>query len=152
MENVSNTTDRQMRITGVLCAPLEFVWDAWTKPDHIAHWWGPAGFTSTIHKMDVTPNGEWLLTMFGPDGKRFPTKSTFIEIVPIEKIVFHHFNPNYLATVLFEPKGNETFMEWTMVFETAELFNIVVNTFKADEGLSQNVEKLEKYLEEKLNR
>lgn len=33
-----------------------------------------------------------------------------------------------------------------MVFETAEMFDIVVKTFKADEGLKQNVEKLEAYL------
>jgi hypothetical protein len=33
-------------------------------------------------------------------------------------------------------------MEWTVLFETTELFETVVKVFKADEGLNQNVEKL----------
>ena len=130
----------------MLDAPLDLVWKVWTNADDIAQWWGPSGFTNTIHKMDVVANGEWLLTMHGADGKRFPNKSVFIEIVPQKKIVFQHFNPNYLATIIFEQKDKKTFLDWTMVFETDELFNIVVKTFKADEGLIQNVDKLERYL------
>ena len=41
-------------------------------------------------------------------------------------------------------------MEWAMGFETPELFETVVKVFKADEGLKQNVEKLENYLEQKM--
>lgn len=94
--------------------------------------------------------GEWRLTMHGPDGKRYPNKSVFIEIVPFKKIVFQHFNPNYVATIVFHPKEKETLMEWTMLFETTELFETVVKVFKADEGLNQNVEKLENYIKQKI--
>jgi hypothetical protein len=38
-------------------------------------------------------------------------------------------------------------MEWTMIFDTHELFETVVNVFKADKGLQQNGEKLAAYLE-----
>ena len=41
-------------------------------------------------------------------------------------------------------------MKWAMVFETTELFETVVKVFKADEGLHQNVEKLENYLKQKI--
>lgn len=91
----NNTTDRELHIARELNAHVELVWEVWTNPLHIAKWWGPAGFTNTIRKMDVEPDGEWLLTMHGPDGKNFPNKSIFKEIVPNEKIVFEHFNPNY---------------------------------------------------------
>lgn len=96
------------------------------------------------------PGGEWRLTMHGNDGKNYPNRSMFVEIVPFKKIVFQHFNPNYLATIVFEPKEKETLMQRTMQFETTELFETVVKVFKADEGLSQNVEKLERYLEQKI--
>jgi hypothetical protein len=85
--------------------------------------------------------------MRGPDGKNFPNKSIFIEIVQHEKIVFQHFNPNYLATIVFTPREKQTLMDWTMQFETTELFETVVNVFKADEGFKQNVEKLIAYIE-----
>ena len=138
-----------MRITTMLHAPVESVWEVWTNPEHIANWWGPRGFTSTIHKMDVAAGGEWRLTLHAPDGKNYPNRSTFIEIVPYKKIVFQHFNPNYIATIVFESMGKETLLEWAGLFETTELFETVVNVFKADEGLQQNVEKLENYLNQK---
>lgn len=150
MEKLSTeTTNRGIRVTKALPATIDVVWKVWTTPEHIAHWWGPTGFTNTIHKMDVTANGEWRLTMHGPDGKTYPNKSVFVEIVTHKKIVFEHFNPNYLATIVFEPIGKETLLDWTMTFETHELFETVVKVFKADEGLNQNVEKLVNYLKQK---
>ena len=65
---------------------------------------GPKGFTNTIHKMDIVTDSEWRLTMHRTEGKNYPNKSLFREIVPFKKIVFQHFNPNYIATIVFEPK------------------------------------------------
>ncbi len=144
------TANRGLSITRLLPAPVDLVWEAWTNPGQIIHWWGPDGFTSTIHTMDVTTDGEWRLTMHGPDGKNYPNRSMFREIVPFKKIVFQHFNPNYLATIVFESQGKETFMEWAVLFETTELFETVVKVFKADEGLYQNAEKLENHLKQKM--
>ena len=133
----------------MLNAPIELVWEVWTNPEHIAQWWGPKGFTNTIHKMDVTAGGAWRLTMHGPDGKNYLNRSEFTEIVPFKKIVFQHYNPNYLATVFFEPHKKKTLMDWSALFETTELFETVVKVFKADKGLNENVEKLENYLRQK---
>lgn len=144
----TSTESRELQVIKTLNAPVELVWKAWTDPVHIANWWGPNGFSNTIRTMEVKDGGEWLFTMHSPDGKNYPNKSLFVEIVPLKRIVFQHFNPNYIATIVFESKGKETFMEWTMVFETIKLFETVVKVFKADEGLKQNVEKLDKYLQE----
>lgn len=147
MERVTiDIKNRSFHITRLLSVTVERVWQAWTNPGHIASWWGPEGFTNTIHVMEVKAGGEWRLTMHGPEGKRYPNKSTFEEIIPEQKIVFRHFNPNYLATILFEAKGEQTLLKWTMVFETEELFETVIKVFKADKGLEENVAKLEKYL------
>ena len=50
-------------------------------PSRIAKWWGPEGFTNTIHTYDFVPGGSWLLTMHGPDGTDYPTESRFLRIV-----------------------------------------------------------------------
>lgn len=81
-----NETDREIRITKMLHAPVELVWEVWTNPEHIANWWGPKGFTNTIHIMDVAEGGEWRLTMHGPDGKNYPNKSIFLELFRIKKL------------------------------------------------------------------
>jgi len=152
MENKkSSTQDRELRISRKLNARVELVWEVWTNPRHIANWWGPNGFTNTITKMEVTAGGEWDLVMHGPDGTDYKNKSIFKEVIPFKKIVYEHVSsPSFVATVEFEEQGEQTLINWHMLFETAEQFIQVVKTFKADEGLKQNIDKLNVYLE-KLN-
>jgi uncharacterized protein YndB with AHSA1/START domain len=146
MPEKSNVIDREIKISRVLNAPIELVWEVWTDPEHIKQWWGPNGFTNTITKMDVRENGEWNLTMHGPDGTNYKNKSIFKEIVKHRRIVYQHLSPKFLATIDFEPQGKKTQITWQMLFDTREEFIRTVKTFKADEGLKQNFEKLEAYL------
>jgi len=143
----SSTADRELVITRKLNAPIDLVWEVWTNPEHITNWWGPDGFTNTIHVMDVRPGGEWDLVMHGPDGTDYKNKSVFKEIVKNKRIVYEHVSaPKFIATVEFEAAGDETLIRWRMLFQTAEEFIQTVKTFKADEGLKQNVEKLNAFL------
>lgn len=143
----SKTQDRELLITRQLDAPIELVWEAWTNPKHIASWWGPNGFTTTITKMDLRPGGEWDLVMHGPDGTDYINKSIFREVILHKKIVYGHVTgPKFIATISFEQQGDQTCTTWHMLFETAEEFIRTVKTFKADKGLKQNVGKLSKYL------
>jgi uncharacterized protein YndB with AHSA1/START domain len=97
--------------------------------------------------MDFIPGGEWNLVMHGPDGTDYKNKSIFKEIIPHKKIVYEHISaPKFVATVDFEEQGDQTFIRWHMLFETVEQFIQTVKTFKADEGLKQNIEKLNAYL------
>jgi uncharacterized protein YndB with AHSA1/START domain len=143
---MDNTTNRELRLTKDLKAPLELVWKVWTEPAHIQAWWGPDGFTSTIQKMEFYEGGEWRLSMTGPNGTVYPNRSIFKEIIPFRKIELEHFNPHFIATVFFESLAGETRIEWVSVFDTSADFDIIVKTFKADEGQIQNIEKFEKYL------
>jgi uncharacterized protein YndB with AHSA1/START domain len=143
----TSTSDREFIVEKLLNAPIELVWKVWTDPDHIKNWWGPTGFTNTIHKMEMKPGGVWDLVMHGPDGTDYKNKSIFKEIVKHERIVYDHVSgPKFTATITFTEQGDKTLMRWQMVFDTAEEFQRTVKTFKADEGLKQNVIKLEDYL------
>jgi uncharacterized protein YndB with AHSA1/START domain len=148
MQNVKNdTADRELRLNRVLNAPIELVWEVWTKPEHIANWWGPDGFTNTISKMDMRQGGEWVFVMHGPDGTDYKNKSVFREVVKHKRIVYEHMSsPKFVATIEFEKQGEKTLLNWHMLFESREQFLQVVKTFKADEGLKQNIEKLGHYL------
>ena len=151
MENqITNTStiDRELRISRLLNAPRELVWGFWTSPNHIKNWWGPNGFTNTIFTMEFKEEGEWEFVMHGPDGTDYKNKSIFKEIIQYEKIVFEHVSgPKFIATITFTSQGNKTLISWHMLFETKEHFEQVVKTFKADEGLKQNIDKLEVYLD-----
>ncbi|QSW87336.1 SRPBCC domain-containing protein [Flavobacterium endoglycinae] len=147
-----NEDNRKLQSTTLLKFPIDLVWEVWTNPEHIANWWGPNGFTNTIHKMDFLEDGEWNLTMHGSDGKNYPNKSIFKEIIPFEKIVFEHFNPHFITTVLFQSQNSETVLDWSLLFDTEEMFDIVVKAHKADQGQKENLEKLEKYLSELISK
>ena len=146
--NESATADREIRISRLFNAPLALVWEVWTNPKHIKQWWGPNGFTSTIQLMDLKPGGEWNLVLHGPDGTDYRNQSIFKEIIPLSKLVYEHVSaPRFLATVEFEAQGDQTLINWHMLFPTKESFIQTVKTFRADEGLRQNMDKLDLYLQ-----
>jgi uncharacterized protein YndB with AHSA1/START domain len=143
-----DTSDRELTITRLLNAPRPLVWEVFTNPEHIKNWWGPDGFTNTIFTMDVKVGGIWDFIMHGPDGTDYKNKSQYVEIKKPELLVFDHISgPKFLATITLEARGNKTFITWSMLFDTAEQFQQVVKQFKADEGLKQNIIKLDDYLQ-----
>jgi pimeloyl-ACP methyl ester carboxylesterase/uncharacterized protein YndB with AHSA1/START domain len=148
MQNTkSNTKDREIFLSRTLNAPVALVWEMWTDPQHIANWWGPNGFTNTISTMDLKPGGQWNLVMHGPDGADYDNNSIFREIVPHKRIVFDHVSfPKITFTITFEDRGDQTFLTWHMLFDSAEEFQKIAKEHGAVEGAKQNVEKLETYL------
>ncbi|MBS1690167.1 MAG: SRPBCC family protein [Bacteroidetes bacterium] len=149
MENQkSSTTNKGLHLRRTLNAPIDLVWEVWTKPEHIAQWWGPNGFTNTISKMDVQAGGEWNLVMHGPDGTDYDNRVVFREVVQNKKIVYEHINwPKFMATVEFDAQGEQTEMSWKMEFESEEEFIQVVKKHGAEEGQKENVVKLDAYLQ-----
>lgn len=149
MANNNSTADRELRISRLLNAPRELVWKVWTDPKHIKNWWGPNGFTNTISTMEVKKGGQWQFIMHGPDGTDYRNHNEFLEVVKHERIVYRHIsNPRFTATITFEMQGDKTLLNWHMLFESREEFIAVVKAHKADEGLKQNGEKLELYLQQ----
>jgi uncharacterized protein YndB with AHSA1/START domain len=145
---LEETSDRELFITRILNAPRELVFKVWSNPTHIAKWWGPDGFTTTIHQMDVRKGGEWNLTMHGPDGTDYKNKSVFTEILKPERIAYDHISgPKFHAVITFEAQGEKTKLTMKMIFESAESKNKTVKEFGAEEGLKQNINRLETYLQ-----
>ena len=146
-EQQSVNADRELAISHLLNAPIELVWEVFTKPEHIKNWWGPTGFTNTIHSMDVKEGGVWDFVMHGPDGTDYPNKNKYLEVVKPEKLVLEHMVwPSFILTITLKAQEEKTFLTWHMLFESAEVFQETVMKHGADEGLKQNIERLEKYL------
>lgn len=117
MEPIETRSDDRRKV--ISAAPAD-VFAAMRDPDRIARWWGPAGFTNTIHEFDFTPGGKWLLTMHGPDGKDYPNESRFTRIdadrlFEIEHLNGHHF----LLTIELDPHPSGTEVHWRQTFDSA---------------------------------
>lgn len=146
-EKNNNTGNRELSISRVVNAPRELVWKVWTSPEHIKHWWGPSGFTNTISKMEVKPGGEWEFIMHGPDGTDYKNKHIYKEIVKPEKLVLEHVTgPKFVMTITFEEQGKKTLVNIHSLFESAEQLAEVIKVFKADEGMRQNADRMENYV------
>ncbi|HEV7813637.1 MAG TPA: SRPBCC domain-containing protein [Janthinobacterium sp.] len=74
-------------ITRVFDAPRDLVYKAWTEPARLAEWWGPAGFTLSVLKLELKPGGIFHYGMKAPDGVEMWGKFTYRDIVPPERIV-----------------------------------------------------------------
>lgn len=147
------TTDREIVISRVFDAPCELVWEAWTNPQHVAKWWGPNGFTTTIHEMDVRPGGVWRHTMHGPDGTDYPNKSKFLEVDRPNRIVYSHGGgrkggpgAQFEATWTFEPQGRQMKLTIRMVFPTQADRDRVIAEYGAVEGGKQTLGRLADHL------
>lgn len=68
-------------------APRALVWDAFTKPEHLKHWWGPKGFLPAVAKMDLRVGGMFLYELRSPNGQSIWGRWIFREIVAPERIV-----------------------------------------------------------------
>lgn len=152
-QSISRVKDREIIITRVFDAPRELLFEAWTDPKHVAHWWGPTGFRTTTTEFDFRPGGVWRHIMHGPDGTDYPNKTIFIEIAKPERLVYTNGwdkadapEPLFQATVTFEKLGTQTKVTLRSVFKTAEALQEVIRDYKAEEGGRQHLARLAEYV------
>jgi uncharacterized protein YndB with AHSA1/START domain len=153
MEHVTvNRKGETLVISRLLNAPRELVFEAWTDPKHLAHWYGPNGFTITTENIDVKAGGEWKFIMHGPDGRDYPNKIIFTEVLKPERLVYHHAGDadtepvSFHVTVTFEKSGEQTQLTMTSVFASAEELDRVNREYGAIEGGQQTITRLAAYL------
>jgi uncharacterized protein YndB with AHSA1/START domain len=141
-----DTADRQLVFTRVFDAPRELVFEAWTNPQHLAHWYGPRGFTTTVQEMDVRPGGVWRHVMRGPDGVDYPNLIVFLDVVKPERLVYKNESANFLTTVTFSDEIGKTKLTMQMLFPSAAVREQVVTKYGAVEGANQTLDRLAEQL------
>jgi uncharacterized protein YndB with AHSA1/START domain len=101
----------------VVDVPRELVWAAWTKPEHIVHWFAPKPWITTDSEIDLRPGGIFSFTMRSPEGKDFPNVGCVLEVVPQERLVwtdalFPGYRPSakpfFTAIIALEKRGKGT--------------------------------------------
>jgi uncharacterized protein YndB with AHSA1/START domain len=116
MSTPASFGERTVTLTRLYAAPRALVWQAWTEAAHLARWFGPRGFTSSVPELDLRIGGALRIVMHGPDGNDYPMRGVFREIVPPERLVFSNIavdnDGKHLlegeTTVLLEDHGGKT--------------------------------------------
>lgn len=152
-ETQASTTDREVIMSRVFDAPRELVFDAWTMPGHADKWWGPRGFRTTTHEINVAPGGTWHYTMHGPDGTDYPNIVVFDEVLRPELLAYRHGSgaendPHaFQVRVTFEDQGGRTLLTMSSVFPSSEALRFVVENYGAIEGGKQTLDRLGEFLD-----
>ena len=103
-------------------APVQDVFAAFSDPERLARWWGPAGFTNTFNICEFTNGGRWSYLMHSPNGGNAKNESVFEQIEPRKKIVIdHNSEPKYRLTVDFAPSETGTLVSWSQEFENPDV-------------------------------
>ena len=148
-EATGHVTEREMIVSRLFDAPRELVFDAWTDPEHLGEWWGPNGFTTTVHSMDVRPGGVSRYMMHGPDGTDWPNGVAYEEVVRPGRLVYSHGSDDkpdqFHVTVTFDDVGGKTRLTLRSLFPTPEALQAVMK-FGAIEGGKQTLTRLAEYL------
>lgn len=74
-------------ITRIFDAPRSRVFEAWTRADHLAAWFGPKGFRITDCESDPRPGGLLRLCMRSPRGEAYWVRGVYREVVAPERLV-----------------------------------------------------------------
>ncbi|GAA3904928.1 SRPBCC family protein [Sphingomonas limnosediminicola] len=71
-----------------LNAPLDLVWEAYTKPEHLKRWFAPRPYEITEIELDLKPGGIFRIRMVGPDNfdTGHGTPGCVLEVIDKQKL------------------------------------------------------------------
>ena len=107
----SKAGDRELVITRLIDAPPRKVFRAWTDPTLLKQWFAPLPWTTSVAELDVRPGGANLIVMRDPEGKEFPNRGVYLDVVEDERLVFTD-----AYTKAWEP-SEKPFMTVVLTFE-----------------------------------
>jgi uncharacterized protein YndB with AHSA1/START domain len=123
---ITVASDLEIQMSRTFQAPRELVYEACTQARHMAHWWGPRGFTLPVCEMDVRPGGAYRFVQRGPDGGEHPFHGEFREVQPPVRLVLTQIYDPYpesevLVSINFEDLGGgRTRLDQHMQFDSVE--------------------------------
>jgi len=89
--------------------------------------------------------------MHGPDGTDYKNKHVYITLEKPSLIIMRHESfPPFVMTARFEARGTQTLVTLHSVFESASQLQEVIKVFKADEGMVQNITRMDEYITGKI--
>jgi len=78
----------ELTIRRVIAAPVVRLFDAWTRPDLLQQWWGPAGVTCIAAEIDLRPGGAYRIGNQLPDGSVTWISGEFEQIEAPHRLVY----------------------------------------------------------------
>ncbi len=151
--HIDTMIGKEVIVSRLIDAPRERVFDAWIRPEKLAKWWGPAGFTNARCEIDPRPGGKLYIEMIREsDGMLFPLDGEVEAVDAPSRIVLRArgFNPandrttiEDRVTATFEERDGKTLVTVHLfVLDVAPAFAEAAR--RMDIGWSQSLARLER--------
>ena len=98
----------ELSYTRVFDAPRDLVFRCMLEPEHLTHFWGPAGTSTPLDgiTVDPRPGGVFETIMINDaDGGSYTMRAVYAEIVPPERIVWTEPGTGMITTSTFTDLG-----------------------------------------------
>ena len=121
-EIINTTPDCEIVSSRLFNVSREQIFRAWSDPNHLQNWWGPAGFTNTFHEFDFRVGGKWVFVMHGPEKGNYNNECEFIKIEEPSLIAWKRYSkPLFQVVATFEEvTADQTQLVFKMLFATAD--------------------------------
>jgi uncharacterized protein YndB with AHSA1/START domain len=83
-----NETIPSLTLVRRLKAPPARIWDAWTRPETMALWFGPHHTRAVETEADARPGGGFRIVLREENGARHEVSGTYAEVEPPRRLVF----------------------------------------------------------------
>ena len=148
---VTLPSDQEIVLTREFDFPRDLVFEAFTRPEHIAQWWGPRGTTVPSCQMDFRAGGKWRFVSRDADGNEFGFRGEIREVVPPERIVqTFEFEgmPGHVSveTLHLEDLGGRTRMTVTSRFDSVMDRDGMLQS-GMEKGAAESYDRLSEYLQ-----
>ena len=145
---VSTPSDQEIRLMRRFNAPRHLVFEAMTRPEHVARWWGclAEGYSVPVCEIDLRVGGRWRFVNRHPKGEA-AFHGEYLEIEPPGRLVFTEIfedypdSPSVVTTELLE-EGDGTRLVVTARYPSMAVRDIVIESGMA-RGAALSYDRLE---------
>ncbi|SDF59013.1 Uncharacterized conserved protein YndB, AHSA1/START domain [Dyadobacter soli] len=120
-----NTERKQLFITHFFDAPVEAVFQAWTDPEQLKHWYAPDGCSIAFKTIHVAAGGSYHSCITDPVHGECWVKGTYLEVALNKRLVFTMIMSNAAGNSVSSVEAGKD-KDWpehqttTVTFETVD--------------------------------
>jgi uncharacterized protein YndB with AHSA1/START domain len=151
---VTTPTDREIVMTRTFDAPRDLVFEAWTNPGHVRHWWGWRTSEMIVCEVDLRPGGSWRYVTREQSGEEVPFTGVYREVDRPARLVYTEiydvepFNSGdpAVTTATFTEEGGGTLLRVSTLFPSREVRDGVLAT-GMEAGAAESMDRLAERLQ-----
>jgi uncharacterized protein YndB with AHSA1/START domain len=137
----------EVLVTRKFDAPIELVFDVFTKPEHVRKHIAPYGEEVTVCSIDLRVGGDYHIVFVTDDGRECSFRGTYLEIEPPTRSVqTWHFDgwpdAEAVETMDLQEADGVTKLTWSLVFSDQAGRDHMTKY----DGLAANFDNVENYL------